>query len=331
MKISVLGSGSWGFTLQLLLASNGHEVVSWTSKSDLCDQLNKERRHPLFPETEVLPSMRWTCDLHEAIQGADMLVESVTSSGLRPVFEKLKNEKIGCPIVITSKGVEQASLLPLPDVLVDVLGEKFRDQIGILSGPSFAKEVIQQKPSSVVASSFNPQLAYTISNAFNTPTFRVYPNADIVGVALGGAMKNVIAVACGISDGLKFGVSARSALTTRGLHEMRKMAVACGGKAETINGLSGMGDLIATASSPLSRNYSFGRLLAEGKSSEEALKEIGQVVEGAYSALSFESLGRKLNIPVPITEAVYEIIYKKLPVPTAVKNLMQRQVKEEHL
>lgn len=331
MKIGVLGSGSWGFTLQLLLASKGYEVVGWTSKEDLKERLNKERNHPLFANTEIPKNIRWTTDLNEAISNKEMIVESVTSSGLRPVFEKIKNETISCPLVITSKGVEQSTLLPLPDVLVDLLGEKSREWIGILSGPSFAKEVIHHKPTSVVASSFNANVAHTISSAFNTPTFRVYPNSDIVGVSLGGAMKNVIAVACGISDGLRFGVSARSALTTRGLHEMRKIAVACGGKADTINGLSGMGDLIATSSSSLSRNYSFGLLLAGGKSSEEALKEIGLVVEGAYSAMSFESLGKKLNIPLPITEAVYEIIYKKLPPQMAVQKLMQRQVKEEHL
>lgn len=330
-KIGFLGSGSWGFTLQILLALKGYEVLGWTSKPELCAQLNQERVHPLFPHTHIPDTLRWTTDLKEAIAQKDLLIESVTSSGVRLVFEKIAREEFHCPIVITSKGVEQSTLMPLPDVLIDVLGERGREWIGILSGPSFAEEVIGLKPTSVVASSFNPALAHEISAVFNTPTFRVYPNADIVGVAFGGAMKNVIAIACGISDGLRFGVSARSALTTRGLHEMRKIATACGGKAETMNGLSGMGDLIATCSSTLSRNYRFGKLLAEGVGSEEALKQIGLVVEGAYSTLSFERLGKKMQIPLPITEAIYAIIYEKLTPVEAVQKLMQRQVKEEHL
>lgn len=330
-KTSVLGSGSWGFTLQILLALKGYEVLGWTSKQQLCEQVNLDRVHPLFPNTPIPGNIRLTTDLQEAITHQEMIVESVTSSGLRPVFEQIKHEKFNCPIVITSKGVEQSTLLTLPQVLIDVLGEGAREWIGILSGPSFAAEVIGLKPTSVVASSFNPALTTVISSAFNTPAFRVYPNSDIIGVSFGGAMKNVISIACAISDGLKFGVSARSALTTRGLHEMRKIAVACGGKADTVNGLSGMGDLIATSSSHLSRNYRYGEMLARGYSSDQALAEIGLVVEGAYSTVSFERLGKKLNIPLPITEAIYEIIYEGLPPIKAVQKLMQREVKEEHL
>ncbi|MDB2613752.1 NAD(P)-dependent glycerol-3-phosphate dehydrogenase [Chlamydiales bacterium] len=331
MKICVLGSGSWGFTLQMLLASKGYDIIAWTGKEKLRDQLNNNRIHPLFPNSPIPLNITFTCDLEDAAYNKEMIVESVTSSGLRPVFERIKHEPINCPIVITSKGVEQSSLLSLPDVLVDVLGERHRKKISILSGPSFAQDVIHQRPTSVVASSFNPQAIPLISQTFNTPTFRVYPNSDIQGVSLGGAMKNIMAIACGISDGMQFGASARAALMTRGLHEMRKVAVACGAKAETLNGLSGMGDLIATCSSTLSRNYSFGTLLAEGKSSDEALDQIGLVVEGTYSVKSITTLGEKLGIPLPVSEGVYGMIYKNLSPQMAVQQLMQRQVKEEHL
>lgn len=331
MKITVLGSGSWGFTLQLLLAKKGHEVLGWTSKESLLQALNQEKQHPLFKEVAIPDNVRWTLDIEEAIDQTELIVESVTSSGLRPVFETIAEEDFGCPIVITSKGIEQSSLLTLPDVLLEVLGQERKPQISLLSGPSFAKDVILERPTSVVASAFHPNTIKLVTLAFNTPTFRVYPNNDILGVSFGGAVKNVIAVACGISDGMRFGVSARAALITRGLHEIRKIAVACGAKIDTLNGLSGMGDLIATCSSPLSRNYTFGQLIAQGATKEDALNQIGMVVEGAYSVISLKRLSEKKGVPLPITEAVHEIIYEDLSPQMAFQKLMQREVKEEHL
>jgi glycerol-3-phosphate dehydrogenase (NAD(P)+) len=235
------------------------------------------------------------------------------------------------PIVITSKGIEQNSCLLLPEVVLDVLGEHARHQIGALSGPSHAEEVVQHLPSSVVAASYDPGIAYKICDLFNTPYFRVYPNKDLPGVAFGGAMKNIIAIACGISDGLGFGDNTKAALMTRGLHEIRKLSVTKGCQPETLNGLAGLGDLCVTCLSKLSRNYMFGRLIAEGLSAEEAREKIGMVVEGAYTTISALQLADKARIEVPITRAVYAVLYEGMNPRDTVKTLLQRAIKEEHL
>ena len=211
------------------------------------------------------------------------------------------------------------------------LVESFKSNIGFLSGPGFAQEIIRGLPTSVVGSAYDPETIKLVCETFGTQSFRVYPNSDILGVALGGALKNIIAIACGISDGLKFGNSSKAALMTRGLHEIRKLAVARGCKADTINGLAGMGDLFLTCSSSLSRNFRFGELITQGLSSTEALKKIGMAVEGAYTCVSAIQLSKTLNIPMPITEMVYMIIYENLKPADAVSMLMQRTVKEEHL
>lgn len=331
MKIGVLGAGSWGFTLAHLLASKEYEVVCWMREEALYKELSSKKRHPLFPDTEIPENIRWTLNLDEAVFKMELLVESVTSKGIVPVFSAIDKRDLACPIVISSKGIDQETLLTLPELLLSLLGDPFKPQIGLLSGPSFAKEVIHKQPTSVVASSYGKDALQLITTAFNTPTFRVYPNSDITGVALGGAIKNVIAVACGISDGMHLGNSARAALMTRGLHEIRKLSLALGARQETLNGLSGMGDLILTCSSSLSRNYSFGKLLAQGKSNEEAKEQIGMVVEGSYAAASTFALAQKLGVPMPISEAIYLIINENLSPKMALQQLMQRQVKEEHL
>lgn len=331
MKITVLGSGSWGYAIAVLLASKGYEVLLWTRDKELAKNLSEKKPHPFFKDIPVPEGLTWTTDLDKATFKRDMIVESVTSEGLRSVFSEVPKTNVTCPVVISSKGIEKETLLTLPEVLTDVLGGYAKGKVALLSGPSFAQEVIRGKPTSVVAASDNEEVMRFVARCFNTPTFRVYPNSDVVGVAFGGSVKNVIAVACGVSDGLKLGASARAALITRGLHEMRKLALSAGGRAETLNGLSGMGDLIATCSSTLSRNYSFGKLLSEGKTAEEALAQIGMVVEGAYTAYSVEMLARQKEVPLPITAAVYGLIYEHLSPMMALQSLMQREVKEEHL
>jgi glycerol-3-phosphate dehydrogenase (NAD(P)+) len=256
MKIGYLGAGSWGFCLATLLASKGNEVVSWTLKSELAKQLNETHKHPFLPSHQFSGNVRFTTDIREALDGADLIVESVTSAGLRPVFEQVKKIMIPkCPIVVTSKGIEQNTGLILTDVVVEILGESVRPHVGILSGPSFAEDVIRGLPTSVVGAAYSPEAARTICETFTTNTFRVYPNADVHGVAYGGALKNIIAISCGIAEGLGLGPSTKAALITRGLHEIRKLAVARNCKAETLNGLSGLGDIVLTCSSMASRNY----------------------------------------------------------------------------
>jgi glycerol-3-phosphate dehydrogenase (NAD(P)+) len=332
MKIAYLGAGTWGCSLASLLASKGHEVVLWTANPEFAKVLQKKREHPKLPRFKIEEGVQFTSDLKTALDGAEFLVESVTSMGVRPVFEQvLSAGSVNCPIVVTSKGIEQNSGLLLPEVIVQVLGEDHRHLIGCISGPSHAEELIHKSPTSVVSSSYDAQLMALISEVFATPYFRVYPNADIMGVAFGGAMKNIIAIACGISDGLGFGDNTKAALMTRGLHEIRKLSLIKGCKAETLNGLAGLGDLCVTCLSKHSRNYKFGHYIAEGLDPQSAKDRVGMVVEGMYTCVSALQLGKKLDIPLPITEGVYSIIYEGLNPRDAVKALLQRSIKEEHL
>lgn len=330
MQIAVLGAGSWGYCLAMLLAQKGFHVTLWTKKQDLKEAIAHKRPHPLFPDLAIPPQLTCTNDLNEAVSHKDLIVESVTAKGLRDVFSSIATPP-SCPIVITSKGIEQKNDITLPQVLMELYGKEIEPQIALLSGPSFSQDVIHGKPTAVIAASQSIETAQFVCNTFNTSTFRVYPNDDVVGVAFGGALKNVIAIACGICDALELGASARAALMTRGLHEIRKLAVMNGAKPETLNGLSGMGDLIVTCSSFLSRNYTFGTLLAQGKSGAQAKEKIGHVVEGAYTTTAVYELSQKLGVPMPINEVIYQIIYQDLKPQMGVQKLMQREIKEERL
>ena len=332
MKFGYFGAGTWGFSLASLLASKGHNVVLWGLNKDEINEMKKTRMHPKLPGYPADENLTFTTDFKEALEGSDVIVESVTSSGIRPVFEQIVS--LGgtkAPIVITSKGIEQNSCLLLPEVVIDVMGPNVRSQIGCISGPSHAEEVVQKLPTSIVAAAYNPDLMLKIHDLFTTPYFRIYPNSDITGVAFGGAMKNPIAIACGISDGLGFGDNTKAALMTRGLHEMRKLAVTKGAKPETLTGLSGLGDLCVTCLSTHSRNSRFGRMIGEGIPVEEAQRQVGMVVEGVYTSKSAVQLAQKAKIEIPITEAVYAILYEKMNPRDAVKQLLQRAIKEEHL
>lgn len=325
-KIGYFGAGTWGFALSALLGQKGHQVTVWTRDSELAAFLQKNRTHPKLAGSFAPETVRFTSDFHDTLHNAEVLVESVTSSGIRPVFEKLR--QINVPVILTSKGIEQGSGLLLPEVVSQFVAKPL---VGILSGPSLADEVVKNLPTSVVCSAYDPHVMKLIHELFITPTFRIYPNEDIDGVAFGGAMKNIIAIACGISDGLGGGDNAKAALMTRGLHEMRKLGVAKKCSPETLNGLSGMGDLCVTCISQSSRNYRFGKLIAEGFSPEGARQKIGMAVEGAYTCVAARELGMKYQVPLPITEATYSIIYDGLDPRQAVRALLQRAIKEEHL
>jgi glycerol-3-phosphate dehydrogenase (NAD(P)+) len=332
MRIGYLGAGSWGFSLASLLASKGYQVILWEKNPELVEYLKEKKEHPKLPNYKAPENLIVTSNIEEALDGIDFLIESVTSKGVRPVFkEVLAKGGVTCPIIVTSKGIEQDSGLLLPEVVLEVLGEGARAQIGCLTGPSHAEEVIQQLPTSVVSSSYAPDIMHRVVEIFTTPCFRVYPNADFNGVVFGGAMKNIIAIACGISDGLGFGDNTKAALMTRGLHEIRKLSAVKGCKPETLNGLSGLGDLCVTCLSTLSRNYNFGHLIAKGLTASAAKEKIGMAVEGTYTCVSALQLGKKAEIPIPITQAVYSIIYEDLDPKEAVKTLLQRAIKEEHL
>lgn len=329
MKIGYLGAGTWGFALAYVLASNGHEVVMWTRDPAFADLLQKTRVHPKLPGASAPEGILFTSDLKKTVHGAEVIVESVTSSGIRPVFQAIG--RIDVPVVVTSKGIEQGTGLLLPEVVSACLGTKESPLVGCLSGPSHAEDIILNMPTSVVCSAYDASVTKMIHEMFTTPTFRIYPNSDIRGVCFGGAMKNIIAIACGISDGLGCGDNTKAALMTRGLHEIRKLCVVKECNPDTLNGLSGMGDLCVTCMSVLSRNYRFGRLVAEGFSPEGARQKIGMAVEGIYTCVSARELGAIHKIPIPITEVIYQIIYGGLDPREAVKMLLQRAIKEERL
>jgi glycerol-3-phosphate dehydrogenase (NAD(P)+) len=331
-KIGYLGAGAWGYCLANLLAANGHDVTLWAQDPFLIDQIKKNKEHPKFLGFKLESNIHLTTSLEEAVLGKDFIVESVTSKGIRTVLSKIQSfTELKTPFILTSKGIEQNSLMLLPEVVIDVMGEEFRNYVGCLSGPSLAEEVLQKMPTSVVSAAYHFELAQEIKALFSNQFFRVYPNHDLNGVAFGGAMKNIIAIASGIIDGLGFGQNSKAALITRGLHEMRKLSSVKEAKPETLNGLSGLGDLCVTSLSSLSRNYKFGRLLAEGVPKEVAKQKIGMVVEGEYTCVSACQMGKKASIPIPISEAIFAIIYEGLDPLDAVKGLLKREIKEETL
>ena len=329
MKIAYLGAGTWGFALASILEENGHEVVCWTRDKFFANLLEKTRKHPKLADFKIGKGIVFTSDLEKALQGADVIIESVTSAGIRPVFEQIG--PVDIPIILTSKGIERGTGLLLPEVVSEILGEEKSPLVGVLSGPSHAEEIIKKSPTAVVSSSYDPKVAQLICDLFTTSTFRIYPNSDLNGVCFGGAMKNIIAVACGISDGLGGGVNAKAALMTRGLHEMRKLCSVKDANAETLNGLSGMGDLCVTCMSTLSRNYRFGKLIADGFSPAGACEKIGMAVEGVYTCVSAYELGKKYEVAIPVTEATHAIIFGGLDPRVAVHALLNRVVKQEHL
>ncbi|MEM7175487.1 MAG: NAD(P)H-dependent glycerol-3-phosphate dehydrogenase [Chlamydiota bacterium] len=332
MKIACLGAGAWGFCLAYLLIEKAYDVKVWTGNLTLAELLQRGDKHPKLPSHSATKRPFMTTDLAEALTDVDLIVESVTSKGLRPVLQQVVATGKDVPaLVITSKGIEQNSGLLLSEVAMDVFGADAKNRIGCLSGPSLADEVMRKLPTSVVCSAYDETMMLKLCKVFATPFFRVYPNADVKGVSFGGAMKNIIAIACAISDGLGMGENTKAALMTRGLHEMRKLGVAVGCSGETLSGLAGMGDLCATCLSTSSRNYLFGKFLAAGLSPEEAKEKVGMVVEGAYTCVSALQLGQKMGIPLPITAVVHAIIYEQLDPREAVESLLARAIKLEHL
>jgi len=323
MKIGYLGAGAWGSCLAKLLVEKGYKVKQWNKKLSL---------DGVFERKKEQENLVFTSNLQEVLVDIDIIVESVTAQGLRSVLEKILALRLaGPPIVLTSKGIEQHSGLLLSEVVVDVLGAEYTSRIGCISGPSLECEVSKKLPTSVVGASYDHRLMMEICDLFSAPYFRVYPNEDLAGVCFGGAMKNNIAIACAIADGLGFGADAKAALITRGLHEIRKLSVVKGCRPETINGLSGLGDLCATCFSISSRNYKFGRLLAEGYTPHQAQQRVGMVIEGMYTCIASRQLAQQHGIDIPITEAVYSIIYETLAPKRAVEALLSRPVKHEQL
>ncbi|MCK4690322.1 MAG: NAD(P)-dependent glycerol-3-phosphate dehydrogenase [Desulfuromonadales bacterium] len=328
---AVIGAGSWGTTLANLLAEKGYPVTLWVYESELAERMQQTHQNDLYlPGIELSGNLTFTSDLQQAVTAKQLLLfvtpSQVTRQVLAQAVPDIAPEAL---IVSASKGIENNSLLLLSQVFEELLPENMHGQIGFLSGPSFAMEVSQGMPTAVVAAARDCQIAARILEIFSTEKFRVYTHNDIIGVELGGAMKNVIALAAGVADGLGFGYNTRAALITRGLAEMTRLGLKLGGSAETFSGLAGMGDLVLTCTGDLSRNRSVGIELGKGRKLTEILAGMQMVAEGVKTTLSAYQLAAKLGVEVPIIEQMYLILYQEKDPRQAVTDLMLRDLKAE--
>lgn len=327
-KVTVLGAGSWGTALALLLNHNGHEVAIWSILPDEIETLKKERENKrCLPGVLIPESILLTADAKEAVLGKDVLIMAVASPYTRSTSHALcELVTEGQIIVNVAKGIEEATLMTLTEVISDEIPQA---NVTVLSGPSHAEEVGRGIPTSCVVGAADKNTAEFLQNVFMSEVFRVYTSPDMMGIELGGALKNVIALAAGIADGIGYGDNTKAALITRGIYEISKLGMAMGGKAETFNGLTGIGDLIVTCASMHSRNRRAGILIGQGKTYEEAMKEVNMVVEGVYAAKAAVKLAEKYNVDLPIAKQVHKILFEGKKPEEAVKELMLRDKKIE--
>ena len=329
MKLTVLGAGCWGLTLAWLLTNNFEEITVWGREQDLSEDLikNKHTSKPL--EVQLDDKVEITSDLKSAISNADIILSVIATSGTRDVCEKLKEAGIKSEqiLVNASKGIELPSLMRMSEVIKDVLPNQ---KLVILSGPTLAKEVLMGCPTAACVACEDQETAVFVQEHLNVPSkFRLYTNSDVVGVELGGSLKNVIAIAAGFADGMKLGDNCMGSLLTRGMAEIVRVSVRLGANPSTLYGLSGMGDLIATCSSPLSRNHTVGAMLAQGKKIDNILSELGSVAEGVKTAKALCEIAKKMEIEVPLSNAIYEALYTDITPIEILNKLMNRKLKEE--
>lgn len=330
-KIAVIGAGSWGTTLADLLAKKGHAVTLWAYERELVQDMRETRENTLFlPGIQLSAELAFTNDLAEAYAGCTMVLCVVPSQLVRRVMSNsLPFLPQGAVIVSASKGIEVDTLATVSEIYQEILPGDLYASFAALSGPSFAREVAQEMPTAVAVASESESVARRVQEAFTTSYFRVYRNEDVVGVELGGAIKNVIAIAAGISDGLGFGSNTRAALITRGLAEMTRLGQAMGAHPSTFAGLAGMGDLVLTCTGDLSRNRTVGIQVGQGRRLSEILGEMRMVAEGVKTTESAYNLCRKLGVEMPIVEQMYQILYQDKPAREAVLELMTRNLKAE--
>ena len=328
-KISVIGAGSWGTALTRLLSDNGHEVTVWSIMEDEIRMLRENHEHvSKLPGVKLPESVGFTTDMEEAVKGKDMLVLAVPSPFTRSTSRTMAPYvSEGQIIVSVAKGIEESTLKVLADVIKEEIPQA---DVAVLCGPSHAEEVGRGIPTTVVAGAKTRKTAEYIQNIFMNKVFRVYTSPDMMGMELGGALKNVIALAAGIADGLGCGDNTKAALITRGIAEMSRLGVAMGGHIETFNGLTGIGDLIVTCASRHSRNRKAGYLIGQGKTMQEAMDEVQMVVEGVYSAKAAKILAEKYGIDMPIVDEVNQVLFDGKSAKDAMVDLMLRDKKIEH-
>ena len=327
-KVAVLGAGAWGVALGILLDNNGHAVTMWTGLQSEADMLKNDREKKIsLPGVKIPESMDITIDLDEAIADKDVIVMATASRFIRSTSAKLRGKvRDGQIIVTVAKGIEEETLMTMTDIIEDEIPGC--DAV-VLSGPSHAEEVGRKLPTTVVVGAKTAKTAKYVQDLFMNERFRVYTSPDILGIELGGSLKNVIALAAGMADGMGFGDNSKAGLITRGIAEITRLGVAMGGKIETFGGLSGIGDLIVTCASVHSRNRKAGVLIGQGMSMEDAMKEVNQVVEGVYSAKAAMKLAEKYGVSMPIVEQVNKVLFENKTVHEGLADLMSRDKTSE--
>ena len=330
-KVSVFGAGSWGTALSYVLAQNGHDLLLWTHRSEQGDEINQQHTNKRYLKETTLPeTLKATADLPQAVGHSDVFVLAVPTKAIREVCADIrKNLDKKVLFVHVSKGIEPDSLKRISEMIREEIPEQWLQDVVVLSGPSHAEEVVLEHPTTVTAACKNTAAAERVQDLFMNHYFRVYTNTDVIGVEIGGALKNIIALAVGITDGLGYGDNAKAALMTRGLAEIARLGVKMGATPLTFSGLSGVGDLIVTCTSVHSRNWRAGKMLGEGKSIDEVLAEMGMVVEGIRTTKAAYQLSRAYGVPMPITDALYAVLFENVSTKDAVDQLMGRMKKNE--
>ncbi|TLF94915.1 NAD(P)-dependent glycerol-3-phosphate dehydrogenase [Nocardia cyriacigeorgica] len=329
-RAAVLGAGSWGTAFAKVLADAGSDVTIWARRSEVAQTLNTEHRNPDYLPGIQLPPVRATDDFQLALDGAELVVLAVPSQSLRANLEVFK-PAIGPDTTLLSlaKGIETGTLLRMSQVISEVTGAE-PSRVAVLSGPNLAREIAAEQPAATVVACSDADRAVAVQQACATGYFRPYTNTDVIGCEIGGACKNVIALACGIAAGMGLGDNSIASLITRGLAEIIRLGVALGAEPVTLAGLAGVGDLVATCTSPLSRNRSFGHVLGEGGSMQAAQEAThGQVAEGVKSCTSVRALAVAHDVEMPLTNAVHQVCHEGMPVPEAVGKLLGRRIKPE--
>ena len=327
-NIGVIGSGSWGTALAWLLHNNGHQVTLWSYLAEETEMFLKYHENTdKLPGVVLADEVEFTCDLEKSVDGKDLLVLAVPSPAVRSTSRNMKAfVKPGQIIVDVAKGIEEATLMTMTDIIEEEIPQA---EVAVLSGPSHAEEVGRGLPTTIVAGAHHKETAELIQSLFMSPVFRVYTSSDMLGIEIGAALKNVIALAAGTADGLGYGDNTKAALITRGIAEISRLGTAMGAHPNTFFGLSGIGDLVVTCASVHSRNRKAGFLIGQGYSMKDAMEEVHMVVEGVYSARAGLKLADKYQIEMPIIRAVNQVLFENKPAREAVNELMQRVKKDE--
>ena len=329
--IAIIGAGGWGTALAITMARDERDVRLWAYEPYLVETLIATRENPVYlPGVQVPESVRISNTMHDVLAGAKVVVMAVPSHVYRQVLvQMLPVLDADVVFVSAAKGIENETLLRMSQVIADVAKTRFNPRVGAISGPTFALEVAQGEPTALVVASPDETLRLFLQRELSAPRFRLYTNPDLIGVEIAAAVKNIIAIAAGVVEGLGLGSNATAALITRGLVEITRLAIACGGKRETLSGLAGLGDLVLTAYGSLSRNRRVGIALGQGKHIEEVLSHMRMVAEGVKTAKSTVALARKHNVEMPITEKMHSVLYEGLAPQDAINDLMDRRLKEE--